>query len=136
MKYINYFETLEEYESWINIEENAEEVYRTEEKICVDGVILSHTYKDYEEEVNKNDFWILREKQKDIDILTSFLVTVIPIVMLYSEALGISENTIPYCILMIVLGVASHYASRIRGEGDVEDAKQKAKRVLGYPEKQ
>lgn len=136
MKYIKYFETLEEYESWINIEENAEEVYRTEEKICVDGVILSHTYKDYEEEVNKNDFWILREKQKDIDILTSFLVTVIPIVMLYSEALSISENTIPYCILMIVLGVASHYASRIRGEGDVEDAKQKAKRVLGYPEKQ
>ena len=56
MKYIKYFETLEEYESWINIEENAEEVYRTEEKICVDGVILSPTYKDYEEEVNKNDF--------------------------------------------------------------------------------
>ena len=55
MKYIKYFETLEEYEFWINIEENAEEVYRTEEKICVDGVILSHTYKDYEEEVNKND---------------------------------------------------------------------------------
>ena len=55
MKYIKYFETLEEYESWINIEENTEEVYRTEEKICVDGVILSHTYKDYEEEVNKND---------------------------------------------------------------------------------
>ena len=55
MKYIKYFETLEEYESWINIEENAEEVYRTEEKICVDGVILSHTYKDYEEEVNLND---------------------------------------------------------------------------------
>ncbi len=52
MKYIKYFETLEEYESWMNIEENAEEVYRTEEKICVDGVILSHTYKDYEEEVN------------------------------------------------------------------------------------
>ena len=55
MKYIKYFETLEEYESWINIEENAEEVYRTEEKICVDGVILSHTNKDYEEEVNDND---------------------------------------------------------------------------------
>ena len=54
--------------------------------------------------------------------------------MLYSEALGISENTIPYCILMIILGIASHYASRIRGEGDVEDAKQKAKRVLGFPE--
>ena len=48
----------------------------------------------------------LEKNRKDIDILTSFLVTVIPIVML------------------------------IRGEGDVEDAKQKAKRVLGYPEKQ
>ncbi|MFR8879240.1 hypothetical protein [Methanobrevibacter sp.] len=43
MKYIKYFETLEEYESWMNIEENAEEVYRSEEKICVGGVILSHT---------------------------------------------------------------------------------------------
>ena len=78
--------------------------------------------------------WI-EANRKDIDILTSFLVTVIPIIMLYSEALGISENTIPYCILMIVLGVASHYASRIRGEGDVEDAKKQAKTVLGYPEK-
>ena len=55
MKYIKYFETLEEYESWINVEENAEEAYRTEEKICVDGVILSHTYKDYEEEEKEND---------------------------------------------------------------------------------
>ena len=62
MKYIKYFETLEEYESWINIEENAEEVYKSEEKICVDGVILSHTYKDYEEEVNENDLWILRKE--------------------------------------------------------------------------
>ena len=62
MKYIKYFETLEEYESWINIEENAEEVYRTEEKICIDGVILSHTCKDYEEEVNENDLWILRKE--------------------------------------------------------------------------
>lgn len=77
--------------------------------------------------------WLERNR-KDIDILTSFLVTAIPIVMLYSEALGISENTIPYCVLMIVLGIASHYASRIRGEGDVDDAKKKAKRVLGYPE--
>jgi len=77
--------------------------------------------------------WI-EKNRKDIDILTSFLVTVIPIVMLYSESLGITENTIPYCILMIVLGVASHYASRIRGEGDVEYAKKKAKKVLGYPE--
>ncbi|MEE0902668.1 MAG: hypothetical protein UIB31_09065, partial [Methanobrevibacter sp.] len=57
-----------------------------------------------------------------------------PIVMLYSESLGIGENTVIYCILMIVLGIASHYASRIRGEGDVEDTKQKAKRVLGFPE--
>ena len=79
--------------------------------------------------------WLERNR-KDIDIITSFLVTVIPIVMLYSEALGITENTIPYCILMIVLGVASHYASRIRGEVDVEYAKKKAKTVLGYPEKQ
>ena len=76
----------------------------------------------------------LEKNRKDIDILTSFLVTVFPIVMLYSEALGISENTIPYCILMIVLGVASHYASRVRGEGDVEHAKKKARRVLGFPE--
>ena len=79
--------------------------------------------------------WIERNR-KDIDILTSFLVTAIPVVMLYSEALGITENTIPYCILMIILGIASHYASRIRSQGDVEDAKQKAKRVLGFPEKQ
>jgi len=78
----------------------------------------------------------LEKNRKDIDILTSFLVTVIPIVMLYSEALGISENTVPYCILMIVLGVASHYASRIRGDGDVADAKKQTKKVLGYPEKQ
>lgn len=49
MKYIKYFETFEEYESWINVEENAEEAYRTEEKICVDGIILSHTNKTYEE---------------------------------------------------------------------------------------
>ena len=77
--------------------------------------------------------WLERNR-KDIDILTSFLVTAIPIIMLYSQALGITENTVPYCILMIVLGIASHYASRIRGEGDVEDAKQKAKRVLGFPE--
>ncbi len=45
MKHIKYFETIEEYEKWINIKENAEEAYKTEEKICVDGVILSHTYK-------------------------------------------------------------------------------------------
>ena len=62
MKYIKYFETLEEYESWINIEENAEEVYRTEEKICVDGIILSHTNEPYEEEVKENDLWILRKE--------------------------------------------------------------------------
>ncbi len=56
--------------------------------------------------------------------------------MIYSESLGITENTIPYCILMIILGIASHYASRIRGDGDVEYAKKKAKRVLGYPQKE
>ena len=61
MKYIKYFETLEEYESWINVEENAEEVYRTEEKICVDGVILSHTNKPYEE-VENDDLWIFRKE--------------------------------------------------------------------------
>ena len=77
--------------------------------------------------------WI-EKNRKDIDILTSFLVTVIPIIMLYSEALGITENTIPYCILMILLGIASHYASRIRGEADVEYAKKKSNKVLGYPE--
>lgn len=49
MKYIRCFETFEEYESWINVEENAEEAYRTEEKICVDGIILSHTNKSYED---------------------------------------------------------------------------------------
>lgn len=76
----------------------------------------------------------LEKNRKDIDILTSFLVTVIPVIMLYSQALGITENTVPYCIFMIVLGIASHYASRIRGERDVEHAKKKAKRVLGYPE--
>ena len=78
----------------------------------------------------------LEANRTDIGILTSFLVTAIPVIMLYSEALGITENTIPYCILMIILGITSHYASRIRGEGDVEDAKQKAKRVLGFPEEQ
>ena len=78
--------------------------------------------------------WLERNR-KDIDILTSFLVTAIPIIMLYSEALGINETTITYCILMVVLGIASHYASRIRGEGDVEYAEKKAKTVLGYPTK-
>ena len=53
MKYIKYFETLEEYESWINIEENAREVYKTEEKICVGGIILSHTNKPYTEKEDK-----------------------------------------------------------------------------------
>ena len=76
----------------------------------------------------------LEKNRKDIDILTSFMVTVIPIVMLYSESLGIGENTVVYCILMILLGIASHYASRIRGEGDVEYAKRKSKTVLGYPQ--
>lgn len=78
----------------------------------------------------------LEANRKDIDILTSFLVTVIPIIMLYSESLGIVENTVPYCILMIILGIASHYASRIRGDGDVEHAKKKAKKVLGCPQEE
>ena len=55
----------------------------------------------------------LEANRKDIDILTSFLVTVIPIIMLYSESLGIVENTVPYCILMIILGIASHYADKL-----------------------
>ena len=55
MKYIKCFETLEEYESWINVEENAEEAYRTEEKMCVDGVIISHTYKDFENPIAIGD---------------------------------------------------------------------------------
>lgn len=76
----------------------------------------------------------LEKNRRDIDVLTSFLVTVIPLVMLYSEALGITEDTVAYCILMIILGIASHYASRIRGEGDVESAKKKTKQVLAYPE--
>ena len=37
MKYIKYFETLEEYESWMNIEENAEEVI-AEDKLSVSEV--------------------------------------------------------------------------------------------------
>ena len=48
MKYIKYFETIEEYEEWINETDNAEKVYESEEKICVDGVILSHTNKPFE----------------------------------------------------------------------------------------
>ena len=52
MNYIKYFETFEEYESWMSIEENAEEVYQSEEKIVVDGIIFSHTYKDIDEEDN------------------------------------------------------------------------------------
>lgn len=48
MKYIKYFETIEEYEEWMNEDDNAEKVYESEEKICVDGVILSHTNKPFE----------------------------------------------------------------------------------------
>ena len=55
MKYIKYFETFEEYESWMSVEENAEEVYQSEEKIVVDGVIFSHTYKDFEDAVAVGD---------------------------------------------------------------------------------
>lgn len=76
----------------------------------------------------------LEKNRKDIDLATSFLVTVIPIIMLYSEALGITENTMLYCILMIILGIASHYASRIRGDADVEYAQKDAKKVLYNPQ--
>ena len=62
MKYIKYFDTIEEYESWMSIEENAEEVYRTEEKICVDGIILSHTNEPFVEEVSSNDLWMVRSQ--------------------------------------------------------------------------
>ena len=48
MKYIKYFETIEEYEEWMNEADNAEKVYESEEKICVDGVILNHTNKPFE----------------------------------------------------------------------------------------
>ena len=41
--------------SWMNIEENAEEVYKSEEKMCVDGVIISHTYKDFENPIDIGD---------------------------------------------------------------------------------
>ena len=58
MKYIKYFETFEEYESWMSIEENAEEVYRTEEKICVDGIILSHI----NDEAIADDIWMVRSQ--------------------------------------------------------------------------
>ena len=49
MKYIKYFESIEEYETWMSVEENAEEVYKSEEKMCVDGLIISHTYKDFKD---------------------------------------------------------------------------------------
>ena len=52
MKYIKYFETLEEYEEWMAIESNAHKVYESEEKICVDGIILIHTNKSFEEVEN------------------------------------------------------------------------------------
>ena len=51
MKYIKYFESIEEYETWMSVEENAEEVYESEEKMCVDGLIISHTYKDFEDTI-------------------------------------------------------------------------------------
>ena len=37
------------------IEENAEEVYKSEEKMCVDGVIISHTYKNFENPIAIGD---------------------------------------------------------------------------------
>ncbi len=46
MKYIKYFETIEEYESWMKVEENAEEVRQSEEKILVGGLIISHVCKE------------------------------------------------------------------------------------------
>ena len=55
MKYIKYFETFEEYEDWMKNESNAEEVFVSEEKICVDGLILSHTNKSFEESIAEGD---------------------------------------------------------------------------------
>ena len=55
MKYIKYFESIEEYETWMSVEENAEEVYESEEKMCVDGLIISHTYKDFEDTIARGD---------------------------------------------------------------------------------
>ena len=78
--------------------------------------------------------WV-EKNRRDIDIITSFLVVAIPIIIVYSESLGLTENTISYCILMIILGIASHYASRVRGDADVEKAEKNAKAVLGYPTK-
>lgn len=51
MKYIKYFESIDEYESWMNIKSNAEKVFESEEKICVDGIILTHTNKSFEESI-------------------------------------------------------------------------------------
>lgn len=73
--------------------------------------------------------WIVKNR-KDIDIITSFLVIAIPIVMAYSEALGIVENSFIWAIFMVVLGIASHYASRVRGEEDVEKAITENKKVF------
>ena len=55
MKYIKYFESIEEYETWMSVEENAEEVYESEEKMCVGGLIISHTYKDFEDTIAIGD---------------------------------------------------------------------------------
>ena len=46
MKYIKYFETIEEYQTWMSIEENAKEVHQSEEKILVGGLIISHVCKE------------------------------------------------------------------------------------------
>lgn len=65
MKYIKYFETLEEYETWMSDESNAGSVYESEEKICVDGIILTHTYKSFEESIEgaiTDDLWMVRSQ--------------------------------------------------------------------------
>ena len=51
MKYIKYFDTLEEYQQWMSIDENADEAYRNEEKICVDGLIFKHTNDSLKEAI-------------------------------------------------------------------------------------
>lgn len=45
MKYIKFFESIEEYEEWMK--SHSKEVFETEEKICVDGVIISHTNDEF-----------------------------------------------------------------------------------------
>ena len=55
MKYIKYFETFEEYEDWMKNESNAEEVFESEEKICV----------DVGPKFDEVQGWLEKDRQKD-----------------------------------------------------------------------